>query len=47
MAVVTDSSLLSAAHEIVSDFLDKKASLNDGVIKKQVSWVLTPTRLRG
>ena len=34
MAVVTDSSLLSAAHEIVSDFLDKKASLNDGVIKK-------------
>lgn len=34
MAVVTDSSLLSAAHEIVSNFLDKKASLNDGVIKK-------------
>lgn len=34
MASVTDSSLLSAAHEIVTDFMDKKASLNDGVMKK-------------
>lgn len=34
MASVTDSSLLSAAHEIVSEFMDKKASLNDGVMKK-------------
>lgn len=34
MASVSDSSLLSAAHDIVSDFMDKKASLNDGVMKK-------------
>lgn len=34
MASVTDSSLLSAAHDIVTDFMDKKASLNDGVMKK-------------
>lgn len=34
MASVTDGSLLSAAHDIVSDFMDKKASLNDGVMKK-------------
>lgn len=34
MATVTESSLLTAAHEIVDEFMDKKASLNDGVIKK-------------
>lgn len=34
MATVTESSLLTAAHEIVDAFMDKSASLNDGVIKK-------------
>ena len=34
MATVTESSLLTAAHEIVDAFMDKTSSLNDGVIKK-------------
>lgn len=34
MANVTDSALLSAAQDIVTEFLDKKCSLNEGVIKK-------------
>lgn len=34
MATVTESSLLTAAHEIVDAFMDKTATLNDGVIKK-------------
>lgn len=34
MATVTDSLLLTAANDIVTNFLDKKASLNEGVIKK-------------
>lgn len=34
MATVSDSSILSAAQEIVTEFMDKKVSLNEGVIKK-------------
>lgn len=34
MATVTDSSLLSAAQDIVTEFMDDRVSLNDGVIKK-------------
>lgn len=34
MASVSDSSLLTAAQEIVTDFMDNQVSLNTGVIKK-------------
>lgn len=34
MANVTDGALLSAAQDIVTDFLDNKTTLNEGVIKK-------------
>lgn len=34
MSSVTDSSLLTAAQEIVTDFMDNHVSLNTGVIKK-------------
>lgn len=34
MSSVSDSSLLTAAQEIVSDFMDNQVSLNTGVIKK-------------
>lgn len=34
MAIVSDSSLLSAAHEIVNNFMDNDTTLNTGVQKK-------------
>lgn len=34
MATVTDGALLSAAQDIVTDFMDNKCTLNEGVMKK-------------
>ena len=44
MATVTDSSLLSAAQEVVTDFVDNKSSLNSGVIKKASELGLNDTQ---